>query len=773
MITPPDAPGHDTRTPNRLANETSPYLLQHRFNPVDWYPWGPEAFEAARARDVPILLSVGYSTCYWCHVMEREAFENEQVAEVMNEHLVCIKLDREERPDVDDIYMNALQLMSRGRGGWPLNVFLEPRTLKPFHGETYVPAPQFTRLVTDLHRVWTEQRGRIEQHADVVAGAVTQQIGTERDPARIGTPQPTAAVETLLRMHDRTHGGFGKAPKFPQPAYIDFLLAFRAGAGDQETVDAVDSAVRFTLSRMAQGGMFDQVGGGFHRYSTDEKWLVPHFEKMLYDNGQLLRTYAEAADTYDDDFFRRTAVRIGEYVLSEMTDPAGGFFSAQDAEVNRREGENYVWCLEQLAETLDKEDAAFIASVYGVDRGTNFQDPHHPQDQPVNVLYLPARPEQLASERGMEVDTFLERVDRINAALYEVRATRDQPGTDDKVLSGWNGMMIGGFAVAGVRLGIPRFVEAASRAAGFVLSTMKTDDGLLRSYRGGTAKIPAFFEDYALVAHGLIELHRAGADGNGAYLAAAIELVDAADTKFGDPQGGYYDTLEGQSDLFVRTRTLYDGAVPSGTSVMTNNLVDLFEITGDRRRLDRAVRCLIANSASVAEMPVAAVNLTRALTRVLLLDDAEIRDRLGAAPDAAAVPDPGQTTVKIFASVEEVIVGSGAPATFALRLQIDDGFHITAADPGPGGGDLVPLRVGLANGTGVNVFAEYPDGAVFGPGGNVRVYHGTVDLPIVLEREGDWSGTPTVMLTYQVCTETYCLQPTTVEIDVAITREGD
>ncbi len=776
---------------NRLIHETSPYLLQHAHNPVDWHPWGREAFEEARRRDVPILVSIGYSTCYWCHVMERECFENEAIARVMNENLVCIKVDREERPDVDDLYMTALQILS-GSGGWPLNMFIEPASLKPIWGGTYFPPeanpkfgnrPSWPQIVRNVNQAWRSDREGMLEQAENLGAAVADQIGQVRRPVRIGQDQVAQAVSMLLNMHDRANGGFGRAPKFPQPAYLELLLTFRDYAGDDETRRGTDGAIRLTLERMALGGMFDQVGGGFHRYSVDERWLVPHFEKMLYDNGQLAAVYAVAAREYDEPLFRRVAQRSCEYVLREMTSPEGAFFSAQDAEVNHREGQNYLWTLEQMEQVLGAEDAALAAEAYGVKLGPNFQDPHHPDDPPANVLYLPQRAEQIAARLGMEEHALLGRLERINSALYEARLKRDQPGLDDKILTGWNGLMIAGLATTGRLLadaGGDRFIEAARRAAEFILREMRDErDGLLRSHRAGTSKIPAFCEDYALLVRGLLALHRAGRDEAGEYLDRALALVAEAEHLFGDAEtGAWYDTRAEQEDLFVRAASLYDGAIPSPTSVMLNNLIDLYEITGDDAHLQRAISGLRACSAFLARSPVGACGSTRALLRLLAIDDEAVAAAQPA--DAAAAMMPGaapEDAVKVLADREVVTVGADKPDGLVLRIEIDEGFHINAANPG--GDGLVPFRVFIAHGTGVKAYADYPKGTPYSPAwveaddeaAHIQVYTGTIDVPVVLERAGDFTGTPVIALTYQVCSDEACFTPSTVELDVSIERE--
>ncbi len=787
-----------TRHTNRLAGETSPYLLQHAHNPVDWYPWGDEAFAEARRRNVPVFLSIGYATCYWCHVMERESFENEAVAAAMNDGFVCVKVDREERPDVDDLYMAATQTLS-GRGGWPMTCFLEPEGRRPFWAGTYFPPeprmgmpglPQVLRAISDA---WSGKRDDLLEQAREVAGHVAAHLAAVGAPVAVGLGQVGEAARTLLGMLDRVHGGFGAAPKFPQPVFLELLLDVRENAGDEATTQAVDQAVRLTLDRMACGGIHDHVGGGFHRYSVDERWLVPHFEKMLYDNAQLAALYARAARVYGDEFYARTARDTVEYVLREMTlhseaaaaeaslggEPVmgGPFFSAQDAEVGGHEGVNYLWTPEQVREALGG-DGEFAIKVYGLDKGPNFRDPHHPDDPPANVLRLADRPENLAKAMGMEPSAFLARLDSVNRKLYSVRAARPQPRLDDKVLTSWNGLMIAGMARAGTALGEPRYIHAAGRAADFVLGGMRDEGGeLLRTCRAGQAKIPGFLEDYAFFIDGLLALHAAeGGSGTGMRLDQARTLADQASMLFGDPvHGGYFDTRAGQSDLFVRARSTHDGAIPSGSSAMLHALIELYERTAAQNYLDQAVACVASVSAAIARSPISAANATRAVLRLIASGEA-IAQRLGALgpePAAGDIEDAageGFTPVEIYAATDRIQVGTGTPAELQLVLKIADGYHINAADPGPGGAGLMPLRVGVINGSGITVYADYPKGEPYGPGGELLVHRGQLELTVAVERSGEWSGRPILALTYQACTDSECLAPTTAELDVAVDR---
>ncbi|MEM0984293.1 MAG: thioredoxin domain-containing protein [Planctomycetota bacterium] len=770
------------KAPNRLAGETSPYLLQHAHNPVDWYPWGDEAFAAARAADKPIFLSIGYSTCYWCHVMERESFEDDATAAVLNEHFIAIKLDREQRPEIDDVYMTATQLMT-GSGGWPMSVFLEPEQLRPFWCGTYFPReprqglPSFKQVLKGMADAYVTKRDDVIAQAEQLADAVRSQLSERAEPVALNHEHVAAAVGALLQQHDAREGGFGGQPKFPQPVYLELLQAARDHAGDQNTRTAIDACVKFTLDRMAVGGLFDQVGGGFHRYCVDATWTVPHFEKMLYDNAQLLSVYARAAATYDDGFYRSITRQTAAYVLREMTSPDGGFYSAQDAEVDHREGLNYIWTEDQAPDVLG-DDADFAIKVYGLD-APNFRDPHYPDEGPKSVLRLEDRPALVAEKLGLEPGAFDERLTQINATLLAARDERKQPHLDDKVLAAWNGMMIKGLADAAAVLDDSSLLDAAERAAAFVLGAMRDADGhLLRSHRAGASDGEGVLEDSAAMIRGLVALQRAGR-GDGRHLEAAIDLANRADDLFGDSEGGgFFDARAGRGDLFIRPRSTYDGATPSGSSQMLEALLDLAEAEIDGPWLDRALAQLRAVSPVIAERGVAIAGSTRGLLRALT---SGIAARL--ADGAAFAPQQNEpadfTPVEIFASTDRVAVGEGSPASFELVLRIKEGYHILAADPIPEGAKpipgLIPLRVGLVSGMGVAVYADYPEGEPYGPDlggdGRVLVHTDEVRLTVALERAdgvGVDEGTPIMGVTFQACTETACREPKTVELDVAI-----
>lgn len=816
---------HD-RPANRLAQETSPYLLQHAHNPVAWFAWGEEAFAEARRRGVPIFLSIGYSTCYWCHVMERESFEDDAVGRLMSENFVCIKVDREERPDVDDVYMTATTAMT-GRGGWPMSVFLTPPGasgpddpgLKPFWCGTYFPPeprhgmPSFTQVLTALSRAWGEQRADILEQADALAAHVRERLGasdaSSRAPVSIGADQVSKAASALLRIFDRLHGGFGGAPgqpKFPQPVFLEFLLNALPTIADEESRAAVDAAIQTTLDRMAMGGMHDQIGGGFHRYSVDERWLVPHFEKMLYDNAQLLRVYARRAVANGDAFHRNAAEEIVAYVEREMTllegGASGGCFSAQDAEVDGREGLNYLWTPQELDEVFQAapDDAAFAKRVFGLDQGPNFRDPHHPEEPARNVLFLRVRPDALPAEFGMEPRAFFDRLMRVSGEMRAARDKRPQPRLDDKVIASWNGLMIQALADAGAALREPSWVAHAERAASFCWDNLRTPEGrLLRTWRGGRAKTSAMLEDHASLIAGFVALSRAGATG-APWLDRAATLAEEAERRFGGMDGALFDTPSDSADLLVRGRSMHDGAVPGAQSMMAHALLDLADEGGEDQWRERAAALLASMSRAIADDPVGSVNATRALLRLMRIDPeraarlAEARPaeaplapdaQGGAAGDGAAAADAEgvRTPVGVFAETDRVAVPRGGRATLAIELRIDEGWHITAHEPFapntsadarlPG---LIGLTVRIAGGTGIRAMIEYPPGErlAAAPGGlpALLVHTGSVRLQIVLERTGEmWSGSPTILVTYQACDDSACLAPVTVELDVAIDAE--
>ena len=589
---------------NRLAHEQSPYLLQHQHNPVDWYPWGEEAFEKARAEDKPIFLSIGYATCHWCHVMAHESFEDEEVARLMNEAFVCVKVDREERPDVDGVYMTVCQMIT-GSGGWPLTILMTPEG-QPFYAGTYLPKrgrlgrPGMLDLVPRIRAVWTQEREKIEASAGEItailqeaASAPVEEGGLDEDALRLG-------FEQFRQRFDPQHGGFAAAPKFPTPHNLLFLLRYWRRTGEA-------SALRMathTLRQMRHGGLFDHVGYGFHRYSTDERWLLPHFEKMLYDQALLVMAYAEAFQATGDGFFARVARETLAYVLRDLRAPEGGFYSAEDADSEGREGAFYVWTRAELDAVLGAEAAAFAADVFGATAEGNFEDEATRRRTGENVLHLPAASDELAEAHGLAPDAWGERLEAIRRRLFEHREQRPRPLLDDKVLTDWNGLMIAALARAAQALGEPRYAEAAEEAARFLLTTLRSEDGrLVHRYRNGDAGLQANLDDYAFLTWGLLDLYETTFDPD--HLAAAIRLTDEMLGRFPAEGGGFYFTPDDGEALIARQKETYDGAVPSGNSVALLNLLRLGRITGDARYDEAAEGVLRLAAPTVRRMPSA------------------------------------------------------------------------------------------------------------------------------------------------------------------------
>ena len=562
--------------PNRLIHETSPYLLQHAHNPVDWYPWGEEALARSRAEDKPILLSIGYSACHWCHVMERESFENEGIASLMNELFINIKVDREERPDLDAVYMEAVQMLTGG-GGWPMTVFLTPAA-KPFYGGTYFPPvdrqnmPGFPRLLRAISEAYRDSRGEIDR--------TTQEIAVQMGHAGLlPTGDVTLTVDILHQAYsnlaagfDYQDGGIGAAPKFPQPMALEFLLRYYQHGYPDASGRALDM-VNLTLEKMAYGGIYDQVGGGFHRYSTDAFWLVPHFERMLYDNALLARLYLHAHLATGQALYRRIAQETLDYVLREMTDPRGGFYSAQDADSEGEEGKFFVWTPGEIRSALGEADAGIFGSYFGVTDAGNFTGK--------TILNVPQPPASFAEMHGLPLERLQAVIDRGRRTLREVRERRVHPPRDDKVLTSWNGLMLRSLAEAAVGLGRADYLRAAIDNANFLLETMRPKGRLLRTYRDGQARLLGYLEDHAFLADGLLALYEATFDSR--WLGEAISLAGSMVGLFWDEGAGvFYDTGVDHETLLVRPRDVFDNAQPCGGSVASDLLLRLAVATATR-----------------------------------------------------------------------------------------------------------------------------------------------------------------------------------------------
>ena len=573
-----------SRPANRLASETSPYLLQHAHNPVDWYPWSPEAFELARREDKPVLLSVGYSACHWCHVMERESFENDDIAALMNQLFVSIKVDREERPDVDQIYMQAVQSMT-GRGGWPMTVFLTPDGV-PFYGGTYFPPedrhgmPAFPRLLRSIADAYHSRRGEVLEAGRQLVETMGQSGRLTGSTSLLGRDVLTRAYLGIGGEFDERDGGLGQAPKFPQPMTWEAVLRVARRTGDARGL----AMLRHTLTRMARGGIYDQLGGGFHRYSVDGQWLVPHFEKMLYDNAQLASLYLHGWLATGDPLYRRIAEETLDYVRREMTHPAGGFYSAQDADSEGVEGKFFVWSADEIRAVLGDPALARAALAYwGVDDGPNFEG--H------SILFVPREPEEVAGTLGMTVDELMTAIGRARALLHAAREPRVHPALDDKVLASWNGLMLAAFAEAASVLGRADYLAAAVRNAEFLGKQMVRDGRLLRSWKDGQARITGYLEDYSMVGAGLLSLYEATFDRR--WLDESRRLAEEALRLFWSADlNAFFDTGHDQEALVVRPRNLFDNAVPSGTSVAIDWLLRLAVIVGEERYEAIALKAL-------------------------------------------------------------------------------------------------------------------------------------------------------------------------------------
>jgi hypothetical protein len=586
---------------NRLAGEKSPYLLQHQHNPVDWYPWGEEAFAKARAEEKPVFLSIGYSTCHWCHVMERESFENEQIAEVLNRDFVAIKVDREERPDVDRIYMHFVQATTGG-GGWPMSLWLTPE-LKPFYGGTYYPPgdrygrPGFPRVLQAISEAWRNDRERVVQSSGEMLNQLRQQSEFGSSRSGTGAGVLDTAFSHFRRSFDSRLGGFGAAPKFPRPSAYNFLLRYYARTGNEEALEMVTT----TLGAMARGGMHDHLGGGFHRYSVDEFWFVPHFEKMLYDQAQLAISYLEAYQITGQAPFAETARGIFDYVLRDMRDADGGFYSAEDADSvidpakphEKGEGAFYIWTPREIDQIVGQPGAMWLCYRYGAEENGNVRNDPHNEFTGRNILFAAHTIEETAAHFGRGVEEVRSAILQGDRLLLEARSRRVRPHLDDKVLTAWNGLMISAFAKGGAVLSEKRYAEAARDAADFLTVRMydAPSGDLLRRFREGEAAIPGFLDDYAFFGQALLDLYETQFDPDDLQLAAS--LAASMRERFEDRQGGaFYSTAEGQSDLLIRMKDDYDGAEPSGNSVAVLNLLRLAQLTGNhdyRAAADKAL----------------------------------------------------------------------------------------------------------------------------------------------------------------------------------------
>jgi len=764
----------DKGKPNRLAKESSPYLLQHAYNPVDWHPWGQEAFEKAKKEKKLVFLSIGYSSCHWCHVMERESFSNADVAKLLNENFICIKVDREERPDVDDVYMTALNVTGES-GGWPLSMFLTPEG-KPIFGGTYFPPddrkvgddtiPGFKSILKKVMELLAKEKDGLYKQADHIAELTTDAL--ERNTRLVALVTLTRDMVKDAReaySFDPEHGGTGnkkedfRGTKFPRAAVWSFLLEQSRKKGNEPLA----KAVQLTLRKMAEGGIYDQLGGGFHRYSTERTWTVPHFEKMLYDNAQLVELYSEAYRTNPDPLYKRTVADTLAYIRREMTSPEGGYYSALDADSNHKEGEFYVWTTDEIKTILGNEaDVAFFRGVYGV-TSPNFEEKFH-------ILKLPKPLGEVAKEQKLTEEQLLARLEPMKAKLMAVRAKRERPFLDTKIITSWNGQMIAGYAKAGEVFQEKALTEAAAKAADFLLKTMRTPDGRLkRLYAAVPGEKPAargagYLEDYSFLIHGLLNLHDATKDKR--WLDEAKALTDAAMKHHGDlERGGFYFTAHDHEKLFARAKDGYDGAQPSGNGVMARNLIRLWRKTEDLKYRDFGFRTVKVFALVLRTNPGSAPGIARALDDLLDIAD---KDPTAIEPKNPLTIEPkkGLTSASVVKATFKAEPAKDGKQAFAISLAIEKPWHIYASPVGNDafknsettveafiGGKLVEAAV---------VFPK-PGTGIDKKDGNYGIHEGELTIKGVATRGAD-EGELEVRITFIACKEGKCLLKSTLKL---------
>ncbi len=597
---------------NRLIKEKSPYLLQHAQNPVDWFPWGEEAFKKAREENKPIFLSIGYSTCHWCHVMEKESFENYDVAAVLNESFVSIKVDREERPDIDNIYMSVCQALT-GSGGWPLTILMTPGK-KPFYAATYIPResrygnPGMLELIPAIKDLWINKKEELLNSAKAITAAVSAS-GEKQQVVAINEDILKKAFDQLSDNFDNTHAGFGRAPKFPTPHHLTFLLRYWKRTGNSNALEMVER----TLIEMRKGGIFDQIGFGFHRYSTDRQWLVPHFEKMLYDQALMVIALAETYQATSEPQYKTTAKEIVTYLKRDMLSPEGGFYSAEDADSEGEEGKFYLWTKEQVEEMLGKENATLFSSIFNIQKKGNFAEEHKKELTGTNIPHMTKNMQDIISKRTDHVEDIIESVEHSRQKLFNEREKRIHPSKDDKILTDWNGLVIVALCKAAQAFNDTEYLKIAENAADFFLKEITDSDGKMQHrYRDGEAGIDAFLEDYAFFIWGLIELYQTNFDTD--YLEHALKLNNYLIAHFNDSEnGGFFHTSDEAEELIFRSKEVYDGALPSGNSVCALNILKLSKITADHELESVGNRTIQAFSEKVNATPIGYTQFMSAL----------------------------------------------------------------------------------------------------------------------------------------------------------------
>lgn len=754
---------------NRLIEETSPYLLLHAHNPVEWYPWGDEALERAKKEHKLIFLSVGYSTCYWCHVMEREVFSNPEIAKQMNKDFINIKIDREERPDLDTIYMTATQLLMQ-RGGWPNSVFLTP-DLKPFFAGTYFPPtdmpnrPGFPTILEAVQDAWVTREDEVIDTANEITRiieAVSNKAFTTINANELKRSAITTAVEHLKKTYDHLHGGFDVAPKFPSPANLEFLLREYERQSRLETPTTDDEflleMLTHTLDMMAYGGMYDQIGGGFHRYSVDDKWLVPHFEKMLYDNAQLAKIYLQTYQLTEKPQYRRVAEEIFSFVEREMTSPEGGFYAALDAETDAEEGKYYVWTKDEIEKTIQTKDPKQFYAIYGIDEGANFEGK--------NVLYVP---------NGEESEASLISLQSARETLLAARTEREYPLLDTKVIVSWNGLMIDALAYGYKLLGEEKYLTAATNAAQFILDNMTKPNGeLWHTYTTDVASYDAYLDDYAFLVRGLLGL--SNATGDGQWLETAKTLTDKMIELFWDDKnGGFFYTKENAKQLIVRTKKPHDSAIPSGNAVAVNNLLLL-----DADYQDYVEKTLRSFARSMEESPSSFMHMLYALNGYFSLDDTSPKE--SPSSDISILPQTPVGELELGNSTQSLVTATAKITSPPKSKQIDvvvqvkiaKGWHINA---NPAGQDnLIPTTITVSEDAPIEISpVQYPKGKsmVFEfSTESVNVYEGTFTIPLKIKQKPNTvlkKDVPIILkLDYQPCNETECSFPQTLDIPLKL-----
>jgi uncharacterized protein len=785
---------------NRLAKESSPYLLLHAHNPVDWYPWGPEAFAKAKKENKPIFLSVGYSSCYWCHVMERLVFENEELAKSMNRHFVCIKVDREERPDIDDIYMTALELYfraigSKQGGGWPMSMFLTPEG-KPFAGGTYFPPEDkdghigFGTVMKRVQALWMKEEKGVRTNADRLTDMVKQSMRPRPVlvPVKLDRKMVAEVTAALIESHDTEYGGIDyragakNTSKFPVPAKLALLQYEATKFGNK----AAAKVLYHTLDRVAAGGIQDHLGGGFHRYSTDRYWHVPHFEKMLYDQAQLADVYVAAFQQTGKSAYREAAEGVFRFVLRDMTDPKGGFYSALDAETEGTEGEYYVWSKKEVARILGEKDAALFGRVYGMDEPMRFEHGY--------VLHLPKPLADVAKELKTPLPELKRRLAAMRAKLLSARAKRKPLLRDDKVLCGWNGLMIRAFANAGRVLKEPRYTQAAEKAALFVLANMRDKDKRLRrSWRKGTVKLNAYVDDYAFFVSGLLALHETTGDVK--WLNAARRLTDDQIRDYWSKVGGgFFFTPHHHEELIARTRNAFDNVLPSGNAVSVRNLVQLARLTREAKYRQYAKEAIAPFASYLENYPRGTPHLALAVAEFLETGKKDVKPAGDAKQSSSAAPsgeivqvsgsspkkNSGPVGARAYLSVDKLPLGG--TCRIVVLLRVEKGWHINANPPKPK--TAVPTVFTLTSKTGVKLAdVKYPRGhelkfdaadesqTVYD--GPVAIY-GTLKIPKRVAA-GAKADAIELRVRYQACNNAKCLAPKTVKLKgtLPLARPGE